>query len=553
MRKIIITYFLFSGLLIHSQNFNINNDYFNTLLRNKILSGEINTDFSLNIRPLESSYFQEHFRSKTSLIKKNIEIDFLGFEYFVEYNTNHPYNRNNGSMIPNRGYQHLISPGFYFKTGLLSIKLKPEYHFSENRNFNGFWEGHYPVIWRERYKLWNHIDMPERHGFKQHNKILLGQSNILISWKKLSFGFSNENIWWGPSLRNSIMMSNHARGFNHITFNTNKPLQTPIGNFEWQFVTGKLENSGFNPPRTDYEFAGTKLFVPKINQNGATDDWRFFQGIILSYSPKWVDGFSLGFIRWVQMYSDLIYGKYWWMERNKNFFPVFQNLFRGKDKFEDYEAQTDQAAGIFAKWHWKKSKAEIYFEFYHNDSKNNLRDLILDSDHSRAMTIGLQKIFGGSNDFIFNWEWTQMEQNASRLLRNAGSWYEHDWVYDGYTNRGEVIGSSIGPGSNSQYFSVSKFINDDLIGFGIEVIENDNDFYHNAFSSAKDYRRYWKDFNIHLQFHKKFKLFNLASNLVYIRSLNYQWELNDLVEPYYHSGNDTNNFHLDIKLTYFLF
>ena len=47
---------------------------------------------------------------------------------------------------------------------------------------------------------------------------------------------------------------------------------------------------------------------------------------------------------------------------------------------------------------WKDSKAEIYAEFHHNDSKQNLRDLLLDSDHARAATIGLQKIFKINND-----------------------------------------------------------------------------------------------------------------------------------------------------------
>jgi hypothetical protein len=54
---------------------------------------------------------------------------------------------------------------------------------------------------------------------------------------------------------------------------------------------------------------------------------------------------------------------------------------------------------------------------------------LLDSDHSRAVTVGLQKVFKINNDnFLFSWEWTQMEQTASRLLRNAGSWYEHGWT-----------------------------------------------------------------------------------------------------------------------------
>ena len=82
------------------------------------------------------------------------------------------------------------------------------------------------------------------------------------------------------------MLSNHASGFKHITFNTIKPIKTLIGDFEWQLISGRLENSGFTPPRTDFEYAGTKIYVPKINQNGETDDWRYLQAIVISYSPK---------------------------------------------------------------------------------------------------------------------------------------------------------------------------------------------------------------------------------------------------------------------------
>ena len=39
------------------------------------------------------------------------------------------------------------------------------------------------------------------------------------------------------------------------------------------------------------------------------------------------------------------------------------------------------------------------------------------------------------------------------------------------------------------------------------MISNDNDFFHEAFSSAQDYRRYWKDFNLHINLDKKFKSF----------------------------------------------
>ncbi len=547
---------LFFPIYIIGQNINLNNDFNNQLIRYSVLSNEINTDLSFNVRPLNVHSFSEVLGNQYKTILSNssntIQLKTLGIDYFIEYNSHHPYNRNNGTMIPNKGYQHIISPGIFIKTGPLTIQFKPEHHFSENKEFDGFWEGHYSVIWAKRYRLWNHIDMPERFGNTNHNKTTFGQSSIRLNWKSLSLGVSNENLWWGPSLRNSIMMSNHAEGFRHITFNTLKPIKTFIGNFEWQVITGRLESSGFTPPRTDIEYAGRKLYIPKINQQGRTDDWRYLQGYVFSYSPKWIDGLSLGIIRWVQMYSALVEGKYWWMEGKPTYFPAFQNFFRSNDKYENYEAQTNQAAGVFLRWLWKNSKAEIYAEFHHNDSKTNFRDLLLDSDHSRAATIGLQKIFNINNDdFLFNWEWTQMEQTGGRLIRNAGSWYEHGWVYDGYTNKGEVLGSAIGPGSNSHYFSLNRISGKELIGIGLEIIDNDNDFYHEAFVSERDFKRNWKDINIHLKYNKSFNYFNLSSNLVYIRSLNYQWEFDDYATPYYHPGRDLDNFHLSLKLTYF--
>ena len=455
-------------------------------------------------------------------------------------------------MVPNRGYQHIISPGVFFKLGPLSIQFKPEHHYGENKIFDGFWEGHYPIIWSKRYRLWNRIDMPERFGTEIFNRTTLGQSSIRLNWKNISFGISNENLWWGPSIRNSIMLSNHAEGFKHITFNTTKPISTFIGNFEWQIITGKLESSGFTPPRTDFEYAGTKLYIPKINQNGDTDDWRFMQGFIISYSPKWIKGLSFGFIRWVQMYSALVNGKYHWLVGKPTYFPAFKNLFRKNDKYQNYEQQTNQAAGVFVNWFWKDAKAEIYTEFHFNDSKQNMRDLLLDTDHSRATTIGIQKVFEISNEnLLFNWEWTQMEQSASRVVRQTGSWYQHAWVYDGYTNKGEVLGSSIGPGSNSHYFSINRIRRNEKIGLGLEIIDQDNDFFYQAFASAEDYRRYWKDFNLHFNFNKSFKNMSISSNLVYIRSLNYQWELDDFQQPYYHAGRDVNNFHFSLKFTYF--
>ena len=109
----------------------------------------------------------------------------------------------------------------------------------------------------------------------------------------------------------------------------------------------------------------------------------------------------------------------------------------------------------------------------------------------------------------------------------------HYQVYDGYTNRGEVLGAGIGPGSNSQFFSIQKFNKNSLYGLALEIVDNDNDFYYEAFASAQDPRRYWKDFNFQLNFEKKFESFLIESKLIFQRQLNYQWELTENATSYY--------------------
>ena len=537
---------------LQAQTINLNERFIQQNLRTAQLLGKFDPTFSFTSLPIhtgkkgikiDSSLIgsKEYGASLKTFFGKYGKLKILPVDFLMEYSSHHPYSRNNGSMIPNRGYQQLISFGFYAELGPLSIQFKPEVVYAENRNFQGFPDSHYPEIWKRRYRTWNSMDLPERFGEKAYKKSLFGQSSIRLNYHGLSLGLSSENIWWGPSVRNSIMMSNQAQGFDHITFNTTRPIKTPIGNFEWQLVTGRLEASGFTPPQSDRTYAGSNLYIPK------PDDWRFYQGITFTYSPKWLEGLSLGFIRWVQTYGEFAV-------KNRDYFPVFDGIFRKNDKYgATLEGARDQAAGVFGRWMWQDAKAEVYGEFNYNDAKYNLRDLVLDSDHARANTIGIRKVFqktSTSKIYEFSWERTLMQQTSSRLLRGAGSWYMHGSVRHGYTNNGEVLGAGIGPGGNSQYFELSMIDKLDRYSIAFEVIDQDNDFFIAAFEQAEDFRRYWKDFNVHFSLQKKIKNFWGRINVVYSRSLNYQWELEDITEPYYHAGTDVNNLHINFNLTY---
>ena len=546
MKYFFLIFILFQNILF-SQNINLNESHAIDYLRDQQLLGNFDNKVSFSLRPISLNKAANDLLNFYSEKKKKKKIRLLPVDFNSEYSSHHPYNRNNGSMIPSKGFQQLISFGGFLKLGPLEILIKPEYIYAENKFYEGFWKGHYPIIISRRQNSWNLIDIPEMFGEKSFSNIYMGQSSVKLNLKKISFGYSNENIWWGPSIRNSIMMSNNAKGFEHITFNSNSPIETKIGSFEFQIVTGKLIGSNYKQTYSDYKYANYLTFNPK------PEDWRYFQAINLTFSPKIPPVLSLGFIRWVQAYHSFI-------EANNDYFPVFDNLLRKNDKYgsqgDSIENERDQAAGMYLRWLFIDSKAEIYGEFHYNDSKGNFRDLLLDSDHARATTLGFQKIFykSSNNYYKIFWEWTQMEQSTSRVLRDAGSWYMHSRVTHGYTNRGEVMGSSIGPGSNSHYFGISKQNLNQNFGLFFEIIDNDNDFLYTAFAEAYDYRRYWKDYNLHFTFNKRFKSFWLQYNMVYSRSLNYQWGLDDSNEgegyEWYIPGIDVNNIHANLKLIF---
>lgn len=544
-------------LQLQAQNMSLGTPVLEDYLRRQQLLGKIDSSISFGLRPLnfgkeglqlDSSVFRpsDYFPEKLSFLKGKGIVKLLPAEIRLNYDSNHPYSRNDGAMIRSRGIQTLVSAGIYVEMGPLSIQLKPEIVYAENSNYDGFSEEHFGIIWSRRYVWYNHIDTPERYGVEAYKKILPGQSSLRLNKWGLSLGISTENIWWGPGIRNSIMMSNNAQGFEHITFNTTKPLKTKVGSFEWQVVTGILESSGFPPPDTTRTLTRIRLYVPKV------EDSRYFQGLNFSYSPKWIKGLTLGATRWVQAYSEFI-------KETNDYLPAFSNLFRDNDDNTGGrdELQRDQAAGLWLRWIWFDSNAEFYAEFHRNDASANFRDLILDSDHSRATTIGIHKLFKTEKDgryIQFNWEWTQMAQTGGRLLRDASSWYRHGSVRHGYTHNGEVLGASIGPGSNVQYLSVAWAEGTNRIGGAVERLAHNNDFLRFAFEDSQDFRRYWVDYNIHAFADWEFDNFLVSGNLTYTRALNYQWELFHVpfTQPYYVPGTDRGNLHLEFKLAYLI-
>ena len=480
------------------------------------LLGEFDSTASFMIRPLSNSYYNQNLlraKKDSSVQKRSILwLPLISKSRFIE---KHPYSRNDGTLLPLSGSQQLISAGVASKIGPLNFQLNPEFHYADNREFQGFPEDAFDILWIRYYRgHQNYIDTPETFGQGSIKKFYIGQSSLKLDLGPVSFGWSNQNLFWGPGRRNSLVMSNNARGFQHLTLNTNKAVKTPIGHFEAQLIGGRLEDSGSNPPNSFLVSNGQFVYRPR-NQ-----DWRYLSGITMTYQPKWIPRLSLGFSRVVQQYAETA-------KENNDYLGAISNLFRENDKFDDIVR--DQLASLFFRYFWTKTKSELYFEFARNDAAFNIRDFFMEPNHSAAYLFGFRKLFpfaGKKNQFIeTSFEWTILSQSSSRAFRNASTFYIHSRVRQGYTNRGEILGASIGPSSNSQTLEVNWVSGLNKIGLTLERYTHNEDLYIDLFTDIQDFLRPWVDASLFLNGSWQFNNMIIDGHIGFIKSFNYQYQI----------------------------
>lgn len=532
-------------------------DYF----RREQLLGHVDSAFSFTIRPISSAsslkvadlfYPDSNKHNGSNLIRSTKTVfanghglfQVLPFSWQQQVNTNHPYGWNDGPMISARGYQTMVSGGFYIKLGPLSVQLRPEYVYAANNNFNGFTSGHSVTdIYNYFFGFFRLIDMPEKFGNGNYNKAYLGQSNVKLTFGAVALGLSNENLWWGPGINNALVLTNNAPGFKHITINTTRPVKTFLGSFEGQIIGGRLNASGFEP-----------LLTGDLNyQANRPKDWRYFSGLNINYHPKWVNGFTLGLTRTFNVYSKSVKG--FGLEGYIPFFIPYQ-----KKSINNGVADTaarDQITSVYARWLFKKAQAEVYFEYGLEDNSYNIRDFIGSPDHSRAYIFGFRKfvpiINSHDQKILIGAEITQTSQHLDNTIRETGLWYINYQLLDGHTQNGQVLGAGTGPGSNIQSFNLSWVLGLKQIGVTFDRFEHEVDYSNLYFPSINGYSRKWVDYSFGLKGDWDYKNLLFNAKIQAVKSLNYEWILKDYdpsKSDFYIPHNDVFNLYAQLGITF---
>ena len=541
---------------LHAQTQGLNLPVFDEYMRRQQLLGNLSAESSFMIRPLypvqafdkANAFHPEAEKSNPDLPtdstfnKKKLKFSALPMVIKGRYNSNYPFGINDGVMIPNRGSQLNASVGVFMEYGPLTVQFQPEILHAANQKFTGFPLDHWGSTWVQYYEWINTADIPSRFGSNPITKLTLGQSSFRFNYKAYSIGISNENLWWGPGRKASLLMSNNAPGFLHLTLNTRRPVKTILGSFEGQLIAGRLESSGVGPSYPDYTYTNTPLYVPKRPD----EDWRYLSGLVFSYQPKWLPGLFLGFSSVSQMYHED-------MNSLADYLPVF-NGEKGPESISrpNVDKRNQLSSGYF-RWMNANGHFEFYGEYGNNGNSRTLNDFLINPDKNRAFTFGFTNLapLKKPDQFLqIGLELTQVGQTDREVILARNSWYTHPYVRHGYTHEGQVLGFGYGPGSNALSIDLAwvKYFN--RIGLAFDYINYNNDFYYKRFEEIKDVRRKYVDLVPSLIGEWRFDNLQLSANLKYISTLNYQWYLEEDPNNYFIPGLDKNNVEGNIALTY---
>ncbi|MCR4734989.1 MAG: capsule assembly Wzi family protein [Treponema sp.] len=369
-------------------------------------------------------------------LKQGLFIRAYGPEWFNSYNIAAPYGQNDGALWQGKGYNTSLTAGIRAEGYGFELTFKPQVSFSQNLEFelmdnSSFYTNEFAYIWG--YGSNKGADAPQRFGNKSFWTYDWGDSEVRWSWNSFTLGLGTESIWLGPAFLNPILHSNNAASYPKFDIGLRKTKIT-VPYFDWDL--GYLE---------------TRVWLGKLTESDYFDDDdtnnnNQITGMSIYFSPAILEGLTIGV-------NKICLSKW-----NDNEFYKYINPFYGMKGSRDGNEAEDQKVSVSAEWISTKGGMDAFFELAiddHVNTKDTIDSYITHYWHAFVYTFGLKKrfdIYPKKNilgELLFEWNNTEMSQDFQmHWPYNFGF---HHVITQGYTNRGQWLGSGIGYGGQSQY------------------------------------------------------------------------------------------------------
>jgi hypothetical protein len=439
---------------------------------------DLSTESGLWGRKLDALEYDIGFSFKVGVYEPSLKITA---------NSDLPYGENNEAAWYGRGLNTEFKGGVWITSEYLTITFRPQFvsqanmDFEEPRFIPTDQDGNFLYVAEA---IGNIIDRPFRFGSESFNTMSIGYTSVRLHYKMAEAGVSNEPLWWGPMSRYPLLLSNNAPGMRHFFAGTRSPLRIPyIGKLELKWL-------GAFPEDSDYF-----IYQPEEERKD-----RFMTGINISYSPAFAHNLHFGFSRVVHTYLEdgRLTGEDFGMIMDPF---LLKNFLDTRGPLDNLKPR-NHLNSIYARWIWPESRIELFGEFYREDFAYDSRDLLMEPQHNSGYAFGLQKLFDAplANFYKAHIEFTNMTPSYLQEVRPQNYFYTHPLIRQGHTHRGQVLGAAIGPGSNSQFFSLDAYGDKGRLGIFVRRLA-DNSHFHYQFDRSlnrpEEFRQgfgdYWRN------------------------------------------------------------
>ena len=364
----------------------------------------------------------------------------------VAYTANAPYAYNDGPVWEGRGATVSGSVGGAVRVGPLTMVGQPVAFVTQNRAFPLFptAPGTDPRIQLLDYhaSLPTSIDLPQRFGTSSYGRVDPGQSSARLDIGPAAVGVSTSAQGWGPAVWSPLIMGPNAPGFRHIFYGTSRPTSIFIGQLHFRGVLGQLDDSPVPPPNTR----------PRI-QTGA----------VAVFTPAGLPGLEIGATRVFQVWrvgSGLTLRNA--LRPYKELLRTSQQRAIADQPYTPGYTPDNELASAFASWTFPTVGFRAYGEYLRNDNPASTLDAITEPDHSAAYVLGLQRVrqigkgararLVSIRAEVANGRVTHLERIRPEVMQ-----YEHTPINQGYTERGQLLGSVALLGGAGEQLAVDAY------------------------------------------------------------------------------------------------
>lgn len=185
------------------------------------------------------------------------------------------------------------------------------------------------------------------------------------------------------------------------------------------------------------------------------NDVRSLSGLLVTYRPSLDTGLTIGLSRLVMARTSSPFGV---IQHALDVVLQFEPIRPASDTSEsgqNYQS-TDQLISLFARWVFPASGFETYVEWSRMELPRSIKEYLEVPQSTQGYTIGLQYAQPHANESYFRLqgEVTFLEQTQVLPNRPPPDYYTGRAAPQGFTQRGQVLGAAIGPGSSTQFIGM---------------------------------------------------------------------------------------------------